>query len=184
MVGTREVKTFGIKQAWLGEYLSGGAVVTWVEFPLVTDGTLELTSERAEIRDGLGLRKDTWFHSQGGRVTLRGGMYSMRILEMVTGSPVSSYLNTDMMQFGVEDELTPPAVRLKLLTLAKDAAGNEGYLYAFCYRARGNMPSIGMAQTAPGEVEIQFDLEADTKNHLGQTLSGNAYGRAEIVMTP
>ena len=184
MVGTREVYTFGIKQAWLGAYNAGGAVATWIEFPIVTDGSVELTTEKTEVRDGMGLRKTTWSHTLGGRVTLRGNMYSMRILEMVTGSAVSSYTNTDMIYLGSEDELTPPAVRLKLLALAKDASDNEGYLYVYCYRAKGNMPSIGMAQTAPGEVEIQFDLESDTKNHLGNTLPSARYGQSEIVMTP
>jgi len=114
MVGTRVARTFGVKKAYIGAYNSGGAVPEWVEFKIVQDSTVELSYERAEMRDGRGRLQHTWLHSPSGRATLRGGEYAMRILEMVTGSPVSSYADVDSIQIGTEDELTPPAVRLKL----------------------------------------------------------------------
>ena len=183
MTGTRKARTFAIKDAWIGAYNAGAAVTTWVEFPLVSDGTLELSTEEATILDGRGRRQATWKHSPAGRVTLRGGEGSMQILEMVTGSGVSSYLNIDSMQFGTEAELTPPSVRLKLRADIKDSADNEGLQYVYCYKAIGQFPSIGMAQTTPGVVEIPFSLNSDTKDHTGATVA-SAYGRLDFYYTP
>jgi len=179
MVGTRVARTFGVKQAWVGGYAAGAAVPEWVEFKIVQDSTLELSYERAEMRDGRGRLQHTWIHSPGGRVTLRGGEYAMRILEMVTGSPVSSYADVDSIQFGTEDELTPPAVRLKMVCDAKDSIETEGEVLVYAYKAVGQMPSIGMAQTTPGVVEIPFDLQQDTKDHAGATVAA-AYGRIDF----
>jgi len=113
MTGTRVAKTFGVDEAYVGTYNAGGAA-TFVQFPIVQDSTLELTYERAEVLDGMGRRQGIWIHSPSGRVTLRGGEASMRIMEMVSGSGVSSYASVDRIQFGTADELTPPTVRLKL----------------------------------------------------------------------
>jgi len=179
MVGTRVARTFGVKEAYVGAYNSGGAVPTWVEFDIAQDSTLELSYERAEMRDGRGYLQHTWIHSPSGRVTLRGGEYSMRIMEMVSGSPVSSYADVDSMQFGTEEELSPPSVRLKMLCECKDASENEGLVYVYAYKAIGQMPSIGMAQTTPGVVEIPFDLQQDTKDHDGNTVAA-AYGRIDF----
>ena len=181
MVGTRVARTFGVKEAFVGAYNSGGAVPTWVEFDIAQDSTLELSYERAEHRDGRGYLEHTWIHSPSGRVTLRGGEYSMRIMEMVSGSPVSSYTSVDSIQFGVNEELTPPAVRLKLVCECKDGSENEGEVLVYAYKAVGQMPSIGMAQTTPGVVEILFDLQRDTKTMTGIPLRLPTGGLTSIL---
>ncbi len=183
MTGTRKARTFAIKDAWLGAYSGGGAVVTWVEFPLVTDGTLELSMEEANMLDGRGRLQATWKHSPTGRVTLRGGEGSMQVFEMITGTGVSSYSYVDSIQFGTETQLTPPAVRLKLRADIKDSADAKGLQYVYCYKAIGQFPSIGMAQTTPGVVEIPFTLNSDTKDHMGNTVA-SAYGRLDYDYTP
>jgi len=98
---------------------------------------------------------------------------------MVTGSAVSSYADVDSMQVGTEDELTPPAVRLKLECDCKDASDNEGIVRIYAYKAAGQMPSIGMAQTTPGVVEMPFDFQQDTTDHDGNTVEA-AYMRLEF----
>jgi len=41
------------------------------------------------------------------------------------------------------------------------------------------MPSIGMAQTTPGVVEMPFDFQQDTTDHDGNTVAA-AYMRLEF----
>lgn len=178
MTGTRQARTFAVSAAYVGAYNSGGAVSEWVEFPIVQDSTLELSFDEATLTDGRGRIQEAWKHSPAGRVTLRGGEGSMRILEMVSGSAVSSYADVDSVQFGTESELSPPSVRLKLQCLAVDDSGNEGLQIVYCYKAKGQFPSIGMAQTTPGVVEIPFTLQQDTKDQDGNTVAA-AYGRLD-----
>jgi len=178
MTATKQFKSFAVKKAYVAPYAAGAAV--WVEFPLVADGTLTATIQEAEVRDGEGNLNHTWFHTPDGTVTLRGKQTALRILELVTGNGVSSISGAERMYFGTDEELTPPLVRLKMVATAIDGSDTEGYIIVIAYKARGRFPSIGMAETTPGEISIEFRLQKSTLDDQGNTIL-SAMGHLDAV---
>lgn len=181
MTATKNYKSFAIKKAWIGAYAAAQAV-SWTEFPLAADGTLTATIQEAEVRDGEGNLDHTWFHTPDGMVTLRGKETSLRILEIVTGNAVSSVSGAEKMYFGTDAELTPPLVRLKMVAAAIDGDDTEGYLIVVAYKARGKFPSIGMAETTPGEIAIEFKLQKSTVDDQANSIP-SAMGHLVAVPT-
>ena len=179
MTATKSYKSFAIRKAYIGAYAAAVAV-TWTEFPLAADGTLTATIQEAEVRDGEGSLEHTWFHTQDGTVTLRGKETALRILEIVTGNAVSSVSGAERMYFGTDAELTPPLVRLKMVAVAVDGDDVDGFLIVVAYKARGRFPSIGMAETTPGEITIEFRLQKSEVDDQANTIP-SAMGHLEAV---
>lgn len=180
--GTKQVKTFAIRQAWISAFTDGVAA-SWTEIPLVADSTLELTYQTEDVRDAEGNLDTIWYHSPDGTVTLRTKLWYMRVLELITGNAVSSYVSGDdagaeAIYFGTEGELSTNPVRLKMKVLGKDHAASDAqtFMYVYAWKATGPFPTINMAETTPGDVTHEMRLLKTTSDDLGNTV-GEAFGR-------
>lgn len=163
--------TFAITQA---DVASGGdtaVAASWVNIPIVAEGTIEYTVQKVEVADGEGKLQINWFHTQRAKVTLRMKQYAFRILEMVTNSPVSSAQGTDAMYFGRDEEITPPYVRLRLQQKAVDASsGARGYFEVIVFKAQGTLPTLTMKEVSPGEYTVMFDCLQATYDDSGNAI--------------
>lgn len=167
-MSTLQTYSFAITQADVGPYSAGA--VTWTNIPVVGEGTVEYTIQRAEVQDGEGKILNVWFHSQRAKVTLRMKRFAFRILEIITGSPVSSAQGTDMIYFGRDEELSAPWVRLRLQQKAVDTAGTEGYFEVIIFKAQGTLPAITMRETTAGDYTVTFDALLSSVDAAGNTI--------------
>lgn len=174
-MSTLSVYTFAISQADVSANGDTVNAASWVNIPIIGEGTVEYTLQKAEVADGEGKLQIIWRHGQRAKVTLRMKRFAFRILEMISGSPVSSAQGTDQIEFGTVNEISPPFVRLRLQQKAVDSSNTEGYLQVVIYKAQGTMPSMTMRETTPGEYTVEFDALAATYNESGATLEGNPY---------
>lgn len=181
MTATVTYKSFAITKAYVAAY-STSVAASWTEFPLAADGTLTQSIAEAEVRDGEGVLDHTWFHTQTATVTLRGKETSLRVLEIVTGNATSSVSGGEQLYFGTNDELTPPLVRLKMVAKAIDQDDTEGYFVVIAFKARGRFPSLGLAETTPGEVSIDFTLQQSAYDDRANSIPA-AFGRMVAVPT-
>lgn len=181
MTATVNYKSFAITKAYVAAYSTSQAA-SWTEFPLVADGTLTQGIAEAEVRDGEGNLDHTWFHTQDGTVTLRGKESSLRVLEIVTGNATSSVSGGEQIYFGTDGELTPPLVRLKMVAKAIDQDDTAGYFVVVAFKARGRFPSLGMAETTPGEVSIDFKLQKSVYDDRANAVE-SSFGRMVAVPT-
>uniref|UniRef100_A0A6M3XEV7 Tail protein n=1 Tax=viral metagenome TaxID=1070528 RepID=A0A6M3XEV7_9ZZZZ len=180
MTASKQFKSFAIHKAYVAAY-SASVAATWTEFPIVADGTLTLTVQEADVRDGEGSLDYTWYHTQDGMVTLRGKEASLRVLEMITGNDaVTSMAGKEKMYFGTDEELTPPLLRLKMVAKAVDEDDTEGYIIVIAYKARGRFPTINMSETTPGEISIEFRLLKSTVDDQAITVT-SCLGHLEAV---
>ncbi len=177
------VYTFGVTKAEISANGDTSTPASWVNIPLIADGTVTYTLSESEVRDGDGTMRLDWFHSQSAKVSLMTKVTFFRLLEMATGSPVSSYQGgTDAIEFGTSAELNPPATRLRIQCRAQDTNTNRGYMEIVIYRARGKMGNFGMKEVAQGSYTVQFTAELAVFDELGGANAG-AYGRAKAVKT-
>jgi len=147
--------SFAVDQAHIAAY-STSVAATWTELPVISGSTIDIAVTRADVRDGEGALKHTWFHTQTATVTLTMRRWAMRVLELISGNPVSSYSGYQDIQVGTDAEITPPRCRLKLRCKAVDENGeNEGFMYVYVYACQFGFPSIGMAETTPGEITME-----------------------------
>lgn len=98
-------------------------MTTWTNIPVVAESTVEYSKEKAEIADGEGNLIHIFRHSRRARMNLRMKRFAFRILELVTGSPVSSAQGADMIYAGTASEVNAPYVRLRAYAQAVDASG-------------------------------------------------------------
>jgi len=181
MQGSKQVKTFGINEAYIAAY-SNGVTASWEEIPLVQNGTLELTVQEEEVRDGEGFLDHIWYHSQDANVSLTTALWMMRVLELISGNAVSSYNTTsaEAIHFGTDGEITPPSVRLKLRVQAKDHSSDAtAYAWLYIFKARAAIPPFNAAQTAANQMEMNFRALRVTDDDQGRTIA-QAYGRIEL----
>jgi hypothetical protein len=180
---TERWKSFAIKQAWVSEYSDGGAA-TWVLIPVVAGSTLDISRTAAEIRDGEGFLQYTWFHTITATLTIRAKEWSMRVLEMISGNPVSSAGGVDWIEFGRDEELSPPTVRFRLQCPAVDETGTVTgkYMYVYCYKVQCSFPSVGMEEVTPGEVTIEGNCLRCDDDDQGNDLPGDVFGRIEALV--
>ena len=183
MAGSEKWRYFAIKEAYVSAY-SDGTAASWVELPLVAEGTLAISISAEDVTDGEGNIEWRWFHSQRAALTIRCKDWAMQVLEMITGNPVSSMPNTEAIDFGREEELTPPLVRFKLIAQSVDATApaTERYFRVLCYKVQCRFPEIGMAETTPGEVTINGDLLKSTYDTEGNACK-KCFGRIEGLAT-
>jgi len=179
MTATVTYKAFAIHKAYVAAYSTVQAAA-WTEFPLVAEGSLAMAMTDADVRDGEGNLDYVWPHSPSATVTLRGKETSLRVLEMVTGNATSSISGGERLYFGTDEEFTPPLVRLKMVARAADADDTEGYLTVVAYKCRGRFPSLGMAETTPGEVSIEFRLLKSAYDDQANSIP-EAYGHLDAV---
>lgn len=181
---TERWKSFAIDQAWVSTYTDGGAA-TWVEIPVVGGSTLDITRTPAEVRDGRGFLQYTWFHTLSATVTIRAKEWSMRVLEMISGNPVSSAAGVDFIEFGREEELTPPTVRFRLqCPLVDEDGGNSAKrMLVYLYKVQCSFPSIGMEEVTPGEVTIEGNCLRCDDDDQGAALAKDCFGRLQALST-
>ncbi len=151
--------TFAITKAEISANADSATPAVWTLIPITAEGTVEYTIQKAEVADGEGALQITWRHTQRARITLRTKLMLFRILEMISGNPVSSVgANGDRIEFGNENEISPPFVRLRLQQKAVNYDTNaEGYVEAIVYKAQGELPSFTMREVTPGEYTVMFD---------------------------
>lgn len=174
---------FAIKKAYVSAY-TDATPASWIELPLVADGTLAVSCSVEEVTDGEGNPEWHWPHSQRAALTLRCKDWSMQVLEMITGNPVSSMPSTEAIDFGRDEELTPPVVSFKLAAQSVDttAPETERFFRVLCYRVQCKFPEIGMAETTPGEVTINGNCLKSVYNTEGGGCK-RCFGRLEPLAT-
>lgn len=179
---TERWKSFAIEDAWVSEYTDGGAA-TWVSIPVVGGSTLDITRTPAEVRDGRGFLQHTWFHTLSATITIRAKEWSMRVLEMISGNPVSSASGVDYIEFGREEELSPPTVRFRLQVPVVDEVGgnNAKRMLVYLYKVQCSFPSIGMEEVTPGEVTIEGNCLRADDNELGAAIAKECFGRLQAL---
>jgi hypothetical protein len=175
------VLTFAVSSVDVAAYNNGGAVTTWYNLPVVAESTVEYTKQKSEVPDGEGNLIHIWRHSPRARMNLRMKRFAFRILELVTGSPVSSAQGADMIYAGTSVEVNPPYVRLRAYAQAIDQNGTTGYLKVTIFKAQGVMPGVTMRETTPGEFQIEFDALLSSTDENGNTLGSNAYYKVEAL---
>ncbi len=169
--------TFAVHRAYLSPNADTANAATWTELPIVAESTVEVALGEDEVADGEGKLRYTWFHSQRANARLVIRQFAFRILELATSSPVSSAQGADEIEFGVDGELNPPVVRLKLICKARnDVTNTNGYVHITLYKAQGRMPTLNMRATTHGEYEIMFKGLFATFNDGGGAITG-AYGK-------
>jgi hypothetical protein len=169
--------TFAVHKAFISSNADTATPASWTELPIVAESTVEVAIGEDEVADGEGKLRYTWFHSQRANARLIIRQFAFRILELATSSPVSSAQGADEIEFGVDGELAPPVVRLKLICKARnDATNTNGYMHITVYKAQGRMPTLNMRATTHGEYEIMFKGLYATYNDLGGAISGG-YGK-------
>ena len=137
--------TFAIVKAEIS--LNGGTSTpaSWTNIPLAADGTVNYTQSKSEVTDGEGNIHQTWRHSQRANVMLRTKVAFPRLMEMISGSPVSSANGADLIYFGRTEELSPNRVRLRLQCRAVDHDTKaEGFAEAIVFDAQGGMAPFSM----------------------------------------
>lgn len=149
---------------------------SWVNIPLISDGTITYNINVAEVSDGDGKLRLNWFHSQRAKVQLMTKQTIFRLIELATGSAVSSYQGQDKLQFGVDAELNPPFTRLRVQCKAVDSNANRGYMEAVLYRTRGKMGNVSMKETTVGTFTIEFEAEIASYDDNGNATPNGAYG--------
>ena len=174
------VKTFAIKRAYISANADSSTPAAWTEIPLTQEGTVEYSTQKSELQDGEGKLIHTWRYGQRARVMLRMSVFAFNILERITGSPVSSASGVDQISGGVEEEISPNLVRLKLVQRAVDNSGNEGELHVYIHKAQGEMPTVTMRQTTQGEFTINFDALSASFNELGAAIP-SSYFRVDAL---
>ncbi len=168
------VYTFAVNKVEIASYNNGAAPTSWTNIPVIAESTAEYTRGNADVSDAEGNLLNIWYHSQRARVTLRVKLFAFRVIEIATGSPVSSAQGADKMDIGVDAELNPPNVRLRLQQKAVDyTTGTTGYFEVVIYKARGALGPLTMRETTPGEYTIEFNALKSTKDEQGNTLPGN-----------
>lgn len=183
MTATQKWQHFAIKEAHVSAYADAQAA-SWIQLPLVADGTLAVSCSVEEVTDGEGKPEWHWFHSQRAALTVRCKEWAMQVLEMISGNPVSSMPSTEAIDFGREEELTPPVVSFKLACQSVDttAPATERFFRVLCYRVQCRFPEIGMSETTPGEVTINGNLLMSVYNTEG-TGCKKCFGRLEPLAT-
>lgn len=180
-MSTLSVYTFAIAQADISANGDTVNAASWVNIPIIGEGTVEYTMQKAEVSDGEGRLQIIWRHTQRAKVTLRMKRFAYRVLEMISGSPVSSAQGTDQIRFGTTAEITPPFVRLRLQQRAVDSSNTAGYLEVIIYKAQGMLPSMTMREVTPGEYTVEFDALAATYNENGAVVEGSPYFRVKSL---
>lgn len=183
-MSTLTTYNFAITQADIALYADGAAVSTWTNLPVVAESNVEYTMTPADIADGEGKIQHRFFHSQRARITIRMKTWGFRIMELLSGSPVSSAQGTDEIYFGRDEELNPPAVRLRLQCKAVDtgATSTTGYYEIMIFKAQGFLPPLSMRETTAGEFTITFEGLLATKDTAGNTIPA-AMGRVKALKT-
>jgi len=177
---TEKWLSFGINDAWVSAYTAGEAA-SWVQMPIVAGSTLDIARTAAEIRDGEGYLQKVWFHTLTATVTIRAKKWAMRVLELISGNPVSSASGVDKIEFGRDEELNPPYVSFKLKVTAEDNSGTSGYMYVYCYKVQCGFPSVGMEETTPSEVTIEGNCLRGYYDSEGNQFPYQVMGRVEAV---
>ena len=168
--------TFGVTKADISANGDTATPASWVNIPLIADGSITYQINVAEVADGDGKLRLNWFHSQRAKVQLMTKQTIFRLIELATGSAVSSYQGQDKIQFGVDSELNPPFTRLRVQCKAVDASANRGYMEAVLYRTRGKMGNVSMKETTVGTYTIEFEAELASFDDLGNATPNGAYG--------
>lgn len=175
--------TFAIHRAYISPNADTATPASWTEIPLVAESTVEIAVQEAEVADGEGKLRYTWFHSQRANARVRMKQLALRILELATSSPVSSAQGADEIEFGVEGELSPPVVRLKFICKAyNDATSTNGYVHVTVYKAQGRMPTLTMREIAAGDFEVMFKGLFASFTDTGAAITG-AYGKVSGLKT-
>lgn len=165
--------TFSIYKAEISANADTNTPAAWTEIPLSAEGTGEYTIQKAEVQDGEGALQHTWKHTQRARFMLRTKLALFRILEIATGSPVSSTTGGDMIYVGREEEISAPFVRLRLHQRAVDFdTKTEGYAEVIVFKAQAEMPGVQMREVTPGEYTINFDALKASYDASGNSIPG------------
>lgn len=175
-----KIFTFGVNKAWVSANGDTNTPASWVEVPIVSDSTIDYTIQTAEVSDGEGFLQMQWKHTQRAKVTLKMKQLGFNILERMTGSPVSSSQGTDQIYFGRQEEITPPFTRLKLVQRAIDSNTNRGYAHVTIFKAQGELPTLMMQATTPGEFTVNFQCLAANYDENGNSIP-TAYFRLDAV---
>jgi hypothetical protein len=173
--------TFAIYKAEISANGGTSTPASWVEIPLTRQGTVEYSKSNAEVTDGEGSLFHIWYHSMRARVNLTTKLAFPRLMEMISGSPVSSAQGTDLIYFGREEELDPNKVRLRLHCKARDIdTASEGYAESIVFSAQGGLASFQMAETTPGEYAFEFTSLKSTYDANGNVVP-SCYGSFRMV---
>lgn len=163
--------TFAVFKAYVSANADSSTAASWLEIPLTAESTTEYTLQEAEVANGEGKLFWTWFFGQRATTRLRMKQFAFAVLERITGSPVSSAQGADQMKFGVEEEISPPVVRLKVIVRAVDTSNNTGgYFHITIFKAQGRLPTLNARETTPGEFEVMFKALAATYDENGASI--------------
>jgi hypothetical protein len=174
--------SFAVKQAWVAAYSTSVAAV-WTELPVTSNCTVDVAVTRADVRDGLGDIQHTWFHTRTATLSLTMRQWGMRVLELISGNPVSSTSTFDRIEFGRDEEISPPRCRIRLRCDAVDETGvTEGYMDVYLYAVQFGFPSIGMAETTPGEITLEGSCLMVDYNELAVLQPQAVFGRVEAIV--
>lgn len=182
MAGTKQTVSFAIHAAYIAAYGNGESAATWVQIPLIKEGTINLSLNEAEVTDGEGVLHHLFYHTQRARGTLRCARDAMRVIELITGNGSSSALGTEEIVFGTDAEIQPPLFRLMMVAKAEDESGNEGYFAVYGYKARGRMTIVQMADTQAAEYAFDYQLFRSNRNTDGDSVP-EAYGKIQFLRT-
>lgn len=179
---TEQWYSFAIKQAWVAAY-STSVAATWTELPVTSNSTIDVAVTRADVRDGIGDLQHTWFHTRTATLSLTMRQWGMRVLELISGNPVSSTSAHDSIDFGRDEEISPPKCRIRLKCDAVDETGvTEGYMYVYLYAVQFGFPSIGMAETTPGEITLEGSCLVVQYNELAVNVGKTMFGRIDAIV--
>lgn len=176
-----KANTFAITKAEISAGGGTNAAPSWVEIPLTRTGTVEYTKSTADVTDGEGNLFHQWFHSMRAKVMLSTKIAFPRMMELISGSPVSSAQGADLIYFGRDEELDANKVRLRLQCKARNYdTGTEGYAEAIVFSAQGGLASFSMQETTPGEFSFEFTGLKSSFDANGNAIPA-AYGSFAMV---
>jgi hypothetical protein len=152
--------------------------------PVTSNSTIDVAVTRAEVRDGEGDLMHVWFHTRTATLSLTMRQWGMRVLELISGNPVSSSNGYNQIDFGRDEEITPPKCRVRLKCKAVDETGaTEGFMYVYLYAVQFGFPSIGMAETTPGEVTLEGTCLVESHDESAVILPKVMFGRIEAIQS-
>lgn len=188
MAGTKTVSGFGLRDVAIAPRPSAPATTpSWTDVPSVESAAFKL--EVGEVEQwGDDVYQGTWYHSQKGKINVKGNKLSTLVLEKLSGNTVSAVTGgKEALFIGTDLELVPPKLIVRATVPVRNSStGAAGVMEAFwfdvdCKTIWDNMPGSERAKLV--EVMLEMNTYASTQDEKGDPLPAGittAFGKLVI----